>query len=90
VKVERSGSNSSLLRAARPADPDEGDAMIYTAWGKDGEANTLIAGEGPPRFVDGTPFDDAQQLIWTIEAESWEEAMQKYDTLQGWGTYRPL
>jgi hypothetical protein len=60
--------------------------VIYTAWGKDGRANTLIPGEGPPQIQD----EDNAELIWKIEAESWEEAMQKYYDLQGWGIYRPI
>jgi hypothetical protein len=64
--------------------------VIYTAWGKDGTANTLVMGEEPPRFVDGTPFEGATDLIRKIEANSWEEAMQKYYALQGWGTYFPM
>jgi len=47
---------------------------------------TLIGGEGPPQLQD----EDNSELIWRIEADSWEEAMQKYYTLQGWGTYRPI
>jgi hypothetical protein len=60
--------------------------MIYAAWGRDGRAMTLIGGEGPPQLQD----EDNSELIWRIEADSWEEAMQKYYTLQGWGTYRPI
>jgi hypothetical protein len=60
--------------------------MIYTAWGRDGRAMTLIAGEGPPQVQD----EDNPELIWRIEADKWEDAMQKYYTLQGWGTYRPI
>ena len=62
--------------------------MIFTAWGKDERANTLIGGEGPlpPQLQE----EDNSELIWTIEAASYEEAMQKYYTLQGWGTYKPV
>ena len=60
--------------------------MIYTAWGKDGSANTLIEGEGAPQAQD----EDNSELIWKFEAQSREEAMQKYHTLQGWEPYRPL
>jgi hypothetical protein len=60
--------------------------MIYTAWGKDGRANTLIGGEGPPQIQD----EDNSELIWTIEADTWEEAMQKYHALQGWEPYKPM
>jgi hypothetical protein len=58
--------------------------MRFTAWGKDGYAHTLIEGAGPPRFADGTTDDDASELIWTIEADSWTEANTKYHDLQGW------
>jgi|RhiMetdeSRZDD1v2_1073273.scaffolds.fasta_scaffold816112_2 hypothetical protein len=64
----------------------EQEAVIYTAWGKDGSANTLIEGEGPPQAQD----EENSELIWKIEAPSWEEAMQKYHTLQGWEPYRPM
>jgi hypothetical protein len=62
--------------------------MIFTAWGKDGRANTLIGGEGPmpPQLQE----EDNSELIWRIEAASNEEAMQKYYSLQGWGTYKPI
>ena len=60
--------------------------MIYTAWGKDRQANTLIGGAGPPQIQD----EDNSELIWTIEADTWEGAMQKYYTLQGWEPYKPM
>ena len=61
--------------------------MIYTAWGRDGRANTLIGGEAlPPHLRE----EDNCELIWRIEASSWEEAKQKYFALQGWGTYKPM
>jgi hypothetical protein len=65
---------------------ESGRTMIYTAWGKDGRANTLIGGEVPPQLQD----DDNSELIWRIEADSWNEAMQKYYALQGWGLYKPM
>jgi hypothetical protein len=64
--------------------------VIYTAWGRDGQADCLVPGKEKPHFVDGTPIDDAHEVIWTIEAGSWEEAMQKYYDLQGWGGYRAI
>jgi hypothetical protein len=47
---------------------------IYTGWGKDGVSTCLIKGEGPPRFANGTVMEDVPELIYVIEAESWEEA----------------
>lgn len=64
--------------------------MIFTVWGKDGSAHTVIEGEGPPRFADGTRDDDAAELIWTIEANSWTDAMKRYHELQGWDPYTPM
>lgn len=64
--------------------------MIYTAWGKDGHADCLVAGADKPHSADGPLFDDAHELIWTIEADCWEDAMQEYYDLQGWGIYKPL
>ena len=67
------------------SDKSDNTGLIYTAWGKDGRANTLISGEGPPQLQD----EDNPQLIWRIGADTREEAMQKYYTLQGWSTYKP-
>jgi hypothetical protein len=64
--------------------------MIYTAWGEDGVANTLVGGEGPPRAADGTVLPDCPELIWRIEAASWDDVMRQYHGLQGWEPYRPL
>jgi hypothetical protein len=58
--------------------------MIFSAWGADGEPNTLIAGEGPPRFGDGRPDPTAPDRIWRFEADTWEEAERRYHQLQGW------
>jgi hypothetical protein len=57
---------------------------IYTAWGANGKANTLVTGIERPSFADGTPTP-CPDLIWTIKAASWEEAVRKYYRLQGWG-----
>lgn len=62
--------------------------MIYTAWGKSGYANCLHKGTRQPCFVDGTLDDECPELIWTIEADSWEEACRQYHELQGWEPYK--
>jgi len=74
------------LIVARNSATEAGRTMIYTAWGKDGHANTLTGGEGPLQVQD----EDNSELIWRIEADSWNEAMQKYYALQGWGLYKPM
>ena len=55
---------------------------IYTAWGFDGKAHTLVSGTDQPSGPDGRPCPD---LIWTIKAKTWEEAVARYYELQGWG-----
>jgi hypothetical protein len=67
--------------------------MKCTAWGKDGCAHILIGWEGPPTWnnqPDGPIMEDATELIWTIEANSWDEACVKYHELQGWEPYKPM
>jgi hypothetical protein len=59
--------------------------MIYTAWGdKKGPAHTLTPGEGPPCFHDGTPMPGCERVVWTIRADSWEDACRHYEWLHGW------
>ena len=56
----------------------------YTAWGTNGIADILIGGEDPPRFGNGDLCDPEAKLIWTICADTREEAIEKYSKLQGW------
>ena len=63
---------------------------IFTAWGQDGQAHTLHAGVEQLRLSGGALMPDCPELIWTIDAETWEEAMAKYHELQGWEPYRPM
>jgi hypothetical protein len=60
---------------------------VYTAWGKSGqgEATTLVSGEGPPEFAD----KDAV-LLWRLETQSWEEAKAITNLRNGWSPYIPL
>lgn len=81
------------VAGSNPAVSKESKMKTYTAWGKDGYANTLIEGEGPVTVGNrpGTPLDEeCPELIWMIEAESWEEACAKYRELQGWEPYKPM
>jgi hypothetical protein len=63
-RARRSDGHSAKRCSARRSFSPLG-TMIYTAWGKDGRANTLIGGEGPPQIQD--------EEIWTIEAKTREE-----------------
>lgn len=64
---------------------------IFTSWGsKDDEyPHTVVSGEGPPQFKDGTLFPDCEQLFWRIEAATWEEAMAIFHLRRGWESYKP-
>jgi hypothetical protein len=71
--------------------------MIYSAWGENGVANNFKAGIGPPCYANGKPYDEemleltgARELIWTVEADSWEDACTKYHEYQGWEPYVPM
>lgn len=63
---------------------------IYTAWGQDGIADTLIEGREQPKFSDGTFQNECPELIWVIEAKDWNEANRIYHKLQGWEPYVPM
>jgi hypothetical protein len=63
---------------------------VYTAWGSDGRANTLMGGEGPPVYANGTLQPDCPDLIWRIYATSWDDACRQYHELQGWEPYKPM
>jgi hypothetical protein len=65
----------------------------YTVWATINRSEfTVIPGEGPPSFANGVSMfvDEPAELVWTIEAGSWEEAMQKFHVLQEWEPYRPM
>jgi hypothetical protein len=62
---------------------------IFTVWGQQGNAHTLVSGEAVPRLANGKPLPDCDELIWRIEAGNWEEAMAIYHLRQGWEPYQP-
>ena len=62
--------------------------MIYSAWGVDGVANTLIAGMQLPAH--DRNVEPNIQLIKLFEAASWNDAMRQYHEWQGWEPYKPM
>ena len=62
--------------------------MIYSAWGVDGVANTLIAGIQLPAH--DRNMEPNIQLIKVFEAPSWNDAMRQYHEWQGWEPYKPM
>lgn len=35
-------------------------------------------------------LDASARLIWTVEAENYDDAMQKHNDFLGWGPYKPI
>lgn len=66
--------------------------MIYTAWApKENEPpTTLVEGDGPLSYSDGSVCAECVAKIWTIEANSWEEACLEYHKRMGWEPYKSL
>ena len=62
--------------------------MIYSAWGVDGVADTLIAGTQLPAH--DRNMEPNIQLIKLFEALSWNDAMRQYHEWQGWEPYKPM
>ena len=61
--------------------------MIYSAWGRDGEADTLVPGDVLPESL--READPGLSLICYFEAEDWDGAMEQYFAWQGWEPYVP-
>lgn len=58
--------------------------MLFSAWGQNGVADTLVGGVDPPTFANGTRYDPDSKLIWLFDAKDWDEAKKIYEALQGW------
>lgn len=64
--------------------------MIFSVWEDlESEATMLVLGEGPYRRDDGSVLDPLSVRLFTIEANSWEEAQVEYHRRMGWEPYRP-
>ncbi len=61
----------------------------YTAWGMNGLPQTFVEGEERPKFSNGTLMPDCGELIFSIQAATWEEAMAIYNLRLGHDPYRP-
>ena len=61
----------------------------YTVWGNKGSAHTVVAGEDQPKFADGRLMPDCEEIIFSIQACTWEEAMAIYYLRMGHEPYKP-
>jgi hypothetical protein len=62
--------------------------VIYSAWGKDGVATTVIQGDQLSDQL--RQIDPELQLVKVFEAPSWNDAMRQYHEWQGWEPYKPM
>jgi hypothetical protein len=62
----------------------------YSSWtGSDGKGRTLVEGVERPRTLNGKHMIDTEVLLWTIQAETWEEASAIHFLRIGHGGYQP-
>lgn len=64
----------------------------YTFWmRKDGSEGTISQGEEIPKFGNGTPMFCKKDvdIIYVMQAETWEEAMSIHNLRQGYNPYIP-
>jgi hypothetical protein len=71
--------------------------MIYCAWvvrddddPPNFEGIAFGSNQDPPRCLDGTLVFDHAELLYCIEAESYNEAMAEHHRRQGWEPYQPM
>lgn len=65
--------------------------MIYEAWGSiDTGAHTFSTSEGIRDMLSKGMMEEGDEHLFSIRADSWEEAMTIYHEAQGWEPYRPL
>jgi hypothetical protein len=62
--------------------------MVYSAWGKNGIADTFIEGDVLPAVLQA--LEPALERIRLLTADSWDDAMRQYHEWQGWEPYRPM
>lgn len=61
--------------------------MKFSAWSnEDGSVITMLPGTDPP--LESASYDI--HLLYTIEADTWEDAMKLHHEYQGWNAYKPM
>ena len=68
--------------------------MKYELWANKDKSNLTFFGVEHPNYQQNLQMlkdeDDDFELIWTTEAETYNEAMQKYYDFMDWGKYKPF
>jgi hypothetical protein len=62
--------------------------MKYELWQSDSESSYSFFASGDKANADMLPID--ARLIWTVEADSWEEACRRQHEFLGWEPYKPM
>lgn len=63
---------------------------VFTAWGGLGDElpHTLVQGDGPPVFANGTLQPNCERQFWRIVVGSYEEAAAVFNLRRGYEPYR--
>lgn len=62
--------------------------MVYSAWGKNGVADTFIRGDRLANEL--RRIEPDLELVKLFDASSWNDAMRQWYEWQGWGPYKPM
>lgn len=67
--------------------------MKYELWANKGKINLSFFAVEYPNYEQNLRLlekEDEFELIWTTEAETYNEATQKYYDFMDWGKYKPF
>jgi hypothetical protein len=68
--------------------------MKYELWANKDRTSLSFFGVDYPNYKQNLQLledeEDEFELIWTIEAETYNEAMQEYYDFMDWGKYKPF
>lgn len=66
--------------------------IIYECWSnEDGTELTFLTADHPQHdFLTKDVYDVRMMHLYSIRAETYNEAMQAHHDAQGWGPYRPM
>ncbi len=64
----------------------ERHAMTYDLWRTDAEMSWSLLYRGDDANTSRLPSD--ARIVWTCEADTYEEALQKRNDFLGWGPYK--
>jgi hypothetical protein len=63
--------------------------VLHQLWINESAGEQTFCCAGPRGDSARSLLQPGAKLVWTVEAESWFEAMTKYYAYMGWGEYGP-